>query len=259
MRRGDHRRHVLRLRGPLLRLKEVVTDGAADNALPVLLKEYVPRGVDEEETVDHGCGGSQLRRSETPERSLHKPRPQTPPALLPMPPPLARAAWPWQAPPPGARTNTRASTGDGSPQRALRLDEPPTPARRRPMRRAAHDAAQRRAPTPLRWNGDPGGYGITPGRAPRTACPCVPHLCPATDSVPFPSHPARVTYLTRQGATRRRPARGPQAPSYAGRSRQAAPSRLGAVPHGGSRRSSPACFSPTFRGLFARWELEYSP
>lgn len=60
--RGDHRRHVLRLRGSLLRLEEVVTDGAADDALPVLLEEDVPRGVDEEQAVDHGCGGRDSRR-----------------------------------------------------------------------------------------------------------------------------------------------------------------------------------------------------
>lgn len=48
VRRGDHRRHVLRLRGPLLRLKEIVADGAANDALPVLLQEDVPRGVDQE-------------------------------------------------------------------------------------------------------------------------------------------------------------------------------------------------------------------
>jgi len=37
MRRGDDRRHILRLWGPLLRLEEVVTDRAADDTLPVLL------------------------------------------------------------------------------------------------------------------------------------------------------------------------------------------------------------------------------
>lgn len=58
VRGGDHRRHVLRLRGPLLRLEEVVADGAADDALPVLLQEDVPGGVDQEQAVDHGGGGT---------------------------------------------------------------------------------------------------------------------------------------------------------------------------------------------------------
>lgn len=97
VRRGDHRRHVLRLRGPLLRLEEVVTDGAADDALPVLLQEDVPRGVDQEQAVDHDCGGegrttgpsrsgsrsaaSQRSRYLTAPASLlgHKPHPSTPP------------------------------------------------------------------------------------------------------------------------------------------------------------------------------------
>lgn len=53
MRRGDDRRDVLRLGGALQRLEEVVTHGAADHALPVLLQENVPRGVHQEQAVDH--------------------------------------------------------------------------------------------------------------------------------------------------------------------------------------------------------------
>ena len=55
VRSGDHRRHVLGLAGALLRFEEVVAYGATHNALPVLLQEYVPRRVDEEETVYHCC------------------------------------------------------------------------------------------------------------------------------------------------------------------------------------------------------------
>lgn len=95
--RGDHRRHVLRLRGPLLRLEEVVADGAADDALPVLLEEDVPRGVDEEQAVDHGCGGRSSRRG----RRAAAPGAQPPPAP-PARPPLGSANAPPQAPPPGA-------------------------------------------------------------------------------------------------------------------------------------------------------------
>lgn len=46
VRRGYHRGDVLRLRGAFLRLEEVVAHGAADDALPVLLQENVPGGVD---------------------------------------------------------------------------------------------------------------------------------------------------------------------------------------------------------------------
>lgn len=53
MRRGNHGRNVLRLRGALLRLEEIVADGAADHAFPVLLQENVPRSVYEEQAVDH--------------------------------------------------------------------------------------------------------------------------------------------------------------------------------------------------------------
>ena len=53
VRRGDHRRDVLRLGGSFLGLEEVVAHRAADHALPVLLQENVPRGVDEEQAVDH--------------------------------------------------------------------------------------------------------------------------------------------------------------------------------------------------------------
>lgn len=42
MRRGDDRRNILRFGGALQCLKEVVTHGAADHALPVLLQENVP-------------------------------------------------------------------------------------------------------------------------------------------------------------------------------------------------------------------------
>lgn len=45
MRRGDHRGDVLRLSGALLCLEEVVAHGAAHHALPVLLQENVPWGV----------------------------------------------------------------------------------------------------------------------------------------------------------------------------------------------------------------------
>lgn len=40
--RGYHRRDILRLRGSLLGLEEVVAHRAADHALPVLLQENVP-------------------------------------------------------------------------------------------------------------------------------------------------------------------------------------------------------------------------
>lgn len=46
MRCGDDWWDVLWLSGAFLRLKEVVAHGAADHALPVLLQENVPRGVD---------------------------------------------------------------------------------------------------------------------------------------------------------------------------------------------------------------------
>lgn len=42
VRRGDDWRDILRLSGAFLSLKEVVTHGAADHALPVLLQENVP-------------------------------------------------------------------------------------------------------------------------------------------------------------------------------------------------------------------------
>lgn len=42
MRRGDDRWDILWLSGALLRLKEVVTHGAADHTFPVLLQENVP-------------------------------------------------------------------------------------------------------------------------------------------------------------------------------------------------------------------------
>lgn len=44
--RGDHRRDVFRLGGTFLCLEEVIAHGAADHALPVLLQENVPRGID---------------------------------------------------------------------------------------------------------------------------------------------------------------------------------------------------------------------
>ena len=53
MRRGDHWWDVLRLSGTLLCLKEVVTYRTADHALPVLLQENVPRGINKEQAVDH--------------------------------------------------------------------------------------------------------------------------------------------------------------------------------------------------------------
>lgn len=53
VRRGDDGRNVLRFGGALQRLEEVVTHGAADHALPVLLQENVPRGVNQEQAVDH--------------------------------------------------------------------------------------------------------------------------------------------------------------------------------------------------------------
>lgn len=81
VRRGDHRRHVLSLRGPLLRLKEVVTDGAADDALPVLLQEDVPRGVDQEQTVDHGCSGAGGTGAKPPRALPTQAPPLAPPAL----------------------------------------------------------------------------------------------------------------------------------------------------------------------------------
>lgn len=53
VRRGDHRRDVLWLGGTLLRLEEVVANGAAHHALPVLLQEDVAGRVYQEQAVDH--------------------------------------------------------------------------------------------------------------------------------------------------------------------------------------------------------------
>lgn len=100
VRRGDHRRHVLRLRGPLLRLEEVIADGAADDALPVLLQEDVPGGVDQEQAVDHGGGETRA----TPPRAPHEPRARVPAATSPAP---QRADW------------QREKLAGGSWQRAL--------------------------------------------------------------------------------------------------------------------------------------------
>lgn len=61
VRRGDHRRNVLRLAGALLRLEEVITHWAAHHALPVLLQEDISRGVHQEQTVDHLQQGCCLR------------------------------------------------------------------------------------------------------------------------------------------------------------------------------------------------------
>lgn len=99
VRRGDHRRHVLRLRGPLLRLEEVVTDGAADDALPVLLQEDVPRGVDQEQAVDHDCGGA--GRTTGPSRSG------------------SRSAAPHSAGAASQRQPTRSATSPTPPARGL--------------------------------------------------------------------------------------------------------------------------------------------
>lgn len=56
--RGDDRRDVLRLTRSLLSLEKVIAHGAAHHALPVLLQEDVPRGVDQEQTVYHpDCDG----------------------------------------------------------------------------------------------------------------------------------------------------------------------------------------------------------
>lgn len=53
MRGRDHRGNVLRFRGSLQSLEEVIADGSADHALPVLLQKDVPRRVHQEEAVDH--------------------------------------------------------------------------------------------------------------------------------------------------------------------------------------------------------------
>lgn len=47
-------RHVFCLSSSLLRLKKVITNRTADHTLPVFFQENVSRGVDQEETVDHG-------------------------------------------------------------------------------------------------------------------------------------------------------------------------------------------------------------
>lgn len=49
----DHRRHVLRFRGPFQRLEKVIANGSADHTLPVLLQKDIPRCVNQEKTVDH--------------------------------------------------------------------------------------------------------------------------------------------------------------------------------------------------------------
>lgn len=159
MRRGDHRRHVLRLRGPLLRLKEVVTDGAADDALPVLLQEDVPRGVDQEQAVDHGCGGAALRRSETPESA-----PRTGRA------PRARS---------GAAANPAHRAKKPRPPRG---ETPPT-ALAEPLPWGRPPAPAPRAPHP-----GSGRTGIQPATRSRPAeprAPAVPvcRVCPASDAV----------------------------------------------------------------------------
>lgn len=49
----QHRGHILGLRGFLLGLEEVIAHAAADDTLPVFLKEDVPRVIDKEQAVDH--------------------------------------------------------------------------------------------------------------------------------------------------------------------------------------------------------------
>lgn len=56
VRRGDDGGYILGLARPLLGLEEVVAHRAADHAFPVLLQEDVPRGVDQEQAVDHPKG-----------------------------------------------------------------------------------------------------------------------------------------------------------------------------------------------------------
>lgn len=114
VRRGDHRRHVLRLRGPLLRLEEVVTDGAADDALPVLLQEDVPRGVDQEQAVDHDCGGE--GRTTGPSRSGSRSAASQRSRYLTAPASLLGHK-PHSPPPPGARIGSAKNSPHPGPLR----------------------------------------------------------------------------------------------------------------------------------------------
>lgn len=54
VRSGDNRRHIFCLSGPLLGLKEVITNRTADYTFPVFLQENISRGVDQEKTMNHG-------------------------------------------------------------------------------------------------------------------------------------------------------------------------------------------------------------
>ncbi len=63
MRGRDHRRDVLRFRGSFQSLEEVIADGSADHALPVLLQKDVPGRVHQEQAVDHPDSWRPLMRS----------------------------------------------------------------------------------------------------------------------------------------------------------------------------------------------------
>lgn len=53
VRGGDDGRHIFHIGCSFLSFKEIVTHRLADDALPVLLQEYVPRRIYKKQAVDH--------------------------------------------------------------------------------------------------------------------------------------------------------------------------------------------------------------